>query len=424
MRIYNLFPLLAGPFCDWEPHLARAAAMGFDWIFVNPVQKPGFSGSLYSIKDYFALNPRLVNRMDPRPAGEQLRAATARAEALGLRMMVDLVVNHCAVDSALVREHPAWFVRNERGEIAHPWCMENDRRVEWVDLALLDHARSSDREGLYRYCVGVVESLLALGFQGFRCDAAYQLPYEFWERLIREVRGRHPGVAFVAETLGCTPDQTRATARAGFDCVFNSSKWWDFQSPWLMEQYNLVRETTLSISFPESHDTPRLAEELHGHVPGLKQRYFFAALFAAGVMIPVGFEFGFRRKLDVVQTRPSDWEAGTGVDLREYITRLNRIKAQAPMFQEECPTQFLPVNNANILLMWKASARTHEEALVILNKDIWNNQAFYVDDLRHYIQAGAPLVDASPETPLEFIPKPFHYDLLPGQGRVLMTRRA
>ena len=35
MIIYNLFPLLAGPFAQWDGHLNRAAAMGFDWVFVN-----------------------------------------------------------------------------------------------------------------------------------------------------------------------------------------------------------------------------------------------------------------------------------------------------------------------------------------------------------------------------------------------------
>jgi hypothetical protein len=35
-RIYNLFPLLAGPLLRWGPHLERAARMAFTWIFVNP----------------------------------------------------------------------------------------------------------------------------------------------------------------------------------------------------------------------------------------------------------------------------------------------------------------------------------------------------------------------------------------------------
>ncbi|NOR06131.1 MAG: alpha-amylase, partial [Deltaproteobacteria bacterium] len=44
MIIYNLFPLLAGKFTDWERHLLRASEMGFNWVFVNPIQRPGESG--------------------------------------------------------------------------------------------------------------------------------------------------------------------------------------------------------------------------------------------------------------------------------------------------------------------------------------------------------------------------------------------
>ena len=57
VRIYNLFPLLVGNITEWEKHLDRIAEMGFDWIFLNPIHYPGFSGSLYAVKDYFALNP-------------------------------------------------------------------------------------------------------------------------------------------------------------------------------------------------------------------------------------------------------------------------------------------------------------------------------------------------------------------------------
>jgi starch synthase (maltosyl-transferring) len=61
MILYNLFPLLAGPFPRWQPHLDRARAMKFDWVYVNPIQRTGASGSLYSIADYFQLNPALLD---------------------------------------------------------------------------------------------------------------------------------------------------------------------------------------------------------------------------------------------------------------------------------------------------------------------------------------------------------------------------
>jgi starch synthase (maltosyl-transferring) len=422
MLLYNLFPLLAGPFSGWNPHFVRAKAMGFDWVFVNPIQQPGQSRSLYSIADGFGFNPVLLDPADPAPPAEQARRMIGQARAAGLKAMTDLVINHCAYDSALTREHPEWFVREKNGRIAHAFCQHERQKVVWKDLAQFNHRHTRDPAGLYRYCLRVVEHLLALGFEGFRCDAAYQLPRPFWHQLIHEIKSRHPHTCFVAETLGCNPYETKETAGAGFDYVFNSSKYWNFHDWWLVEQYNLIRETCGSISFPESHDTVRLAEELNGNVNGLKQRYLFAALYSAGVMMPVGFEFGFRKRLHVVQTTPADWET-PGMDLCAYIEKVNAIKRSHAVFQEESPTNILPCHNPNVLLMWKASTRKRDEALLILNKDPWNHQDFRTEHFRHIFQSGAPLRDVSPEYPLEYIHEPFHYALRPGQGIVLVSTR-
>jgi starch synthase (maltosyl-transferring) len=422
MILYNLFPLLAGPFPRWNDHFQRAAAMGFDWVYVNPVQQLGASRSLYSISDYFSLNPAFLDASSPATPEQQCRSTLGSGRQHGLKFMIDLVINHCAIDSQLTQQHPAWFVRRPDGTIANAGCQHNGETVEWKDLAQFDHRHTRDHEGLYRYCVKVVEHLVALGFEGFRCDAAYQIPRAFWHRLIHEVKSRHPQVVFAAETLGCTLDQTRETASAGFDYVFNSSKWWDMTGCWLIEQYNLIRETAPSISFAESHDTPRLAEEMHGNINGLKQRYLFSALFSKGVMMPMGFEFGLRKQLHVVNTTPSDWQVN-GVNLTEFVTNVNAIKRRYPVFQEESPTNILPSNNPNVLLLWKASARHRDEALLILNKDPWNHQEFATEHFRNYVQAGAPLKDVSPEYPMEYLHEPFHYALRPGQGIVLVTHR-
>ena len=108
MIVYNLFPLLSGTFPEWEKHLQRAADMGFNWVFINPIQTPGKSGSLYSIADYFGFNPLFVDKADGR-ADEQVRSMLAAADRLGLKVMIDLVINHCSVDSDLIRSHPEWF---------------------------------------------------------------------------------------------------------------------------------------------------------------------------------------------------------------------------------------------------------------------------------------------------------------------------
>jgi len=422
MIIYNLFPLLAGPFTKWEPHLKRAADMGFDWVFINPVQRLGASRSLYSISDYFSFNPALMDPASGASADEQFRQMTERARTLGLKAMIDLVINHCAIDAPLTRENRDWFVQ-QNGSVANASCVHNGQTVVWKDLAQFDHRNSRDAEGLYKYCLRVAEHLLGLGIQGFRCDAAYQVPRQFWQRLISEIKSRHPKTVFVAETLGCNGEQTRKTAKAGFDYVFNSSKYWNFHDWWLPAQYNLVRETTRSISFPESHDTPRLFSEAHENINALKQRYLFAALFSAGVLMPIGFEYAFRKPLHVINTTPADWEE-PAADLTDYVTKVNAIKKNHSIFQEEGPTNMLHCHNSNILLLWKISTRRHDEALLILNKDIWHHQDFYTDHFRHFIQSGAGLQDVSPEYPLDYIHEPFHYGLRPGQGIVLVTRRS
>ena len=422
MIIYNLFPLLAGKFTEWDSHLLRASEMCFNWVFVNPINYPGFSGSLYSVKDYFDFNPLLIDRNSKKTPGQQIKDAIKHAEKLGLRMMIDLVINHCAVDSDLLKTNPGWFKWESNGKVAHPFAFDHSGKVVWGDLAKFDHKNTKDREGLFKFFMEAVKFLLALGFKGFRCDAAYQIPKSFWSRLISEIRKEAPDVLFFAETLGCTPDQTRRTASAGFDYIFNSSKWWDFRNQWLMRQLSFLRDIVPSISFPESHDTIRLCEELNGNIEGMKQRYLFAALFSAGVMMPIGFEFGFRKRLHVVNTRPEDWET-TNIDLTDFIKKVNTLKSSHVIFQQEAHTEALHSGNPDILFIWKAAGNANEESLIILNKDIYNYQQFYAEDLWKFTAMETPLSDISPEYALDYIDTRFSYNLRPGQGIVLKTSR-
>ena len=307
--IYNLFPTLVGPVDRWVSHAERARSMSFDWLYVNPYQYPGFSGSLYAIKTYDRLHPALETGA-PERGMAALADALRAIRALGLGVMVDLVVNHTSKDNPLVAEHPDWFRRAGAGvaspSVADP--ADTRRVVVWGDLAEVDNAGSPDREALWRFWEGLVDHALDLGVTGFRADAAYKVPAALWQRLLTRARARAPRALFVAETLGCTLEQMAALGGVGFDYFYNSSKWWDFTAPWCLEQHEQFRRVAPSISFPESHDTPRLAAETGGSEALQRQRYAFAAFFSAGVQMPIGYEWGFERPLDVVKTRPEDWE--------------------------------------------------------------------------------------------------------------------
>jgi starch synthase (maltosyl-transferring) len=137
-------------------------------------------------------------------------------------------------------------------------------------------------------------------------------------------------------------------------------------------------------------------------------------------MMPMGFEYGFRKQLHVVDTKPSDWEE-TGVDLTAFIREVNAIKSHYRVFQEESLTEMWNCSNPAVLVIWKASTVDSSQALIFLNKDPWNRQHFQIDNLQHYVQNAPSVIDVSPQWPMEFLPAPFNYELLPGMARVFVT---
>jgi starch synthase (maltosyl-transferring) len=311
--------------------------MGFNWLYINSVHYPGFSGSLYAVKHYYRVNPEFLSPDTDRDGLATLERTLHEFHNLGLWPMMDLVINHTSRDCPLIHEHPAWYVHDERGKIVSPSARDPDhpeRVTVWGDLAEIDNEGSSDRESLWAYWAELVRRYLRLGFKGFRCDAAYKIPAELWRHLVGEAMSVDPEAMFFAETLGCTEEEAMALHDAGLHYFFNSSKWWDFEQPWCLEQHEKFGRIAPSISFPESHDTTRLAADTGGDEAMQRQRYAFAAFFSAGLMMPIGYEFGFRKKLDVVFTRPMDWEM-RHFDLRRFIKKVNRLKMEQPLLHGE-----------------------------------------------------------------------------------------
>ncbi len=421
-RIYNLFPLLAGPFDRWRAHFLRARKMGFNWIFINPFHLPGFSGSLYSIKDYFDIHPLLLVEDSVIPPQDQLRRMVAEAREMGLHLIMDLVINHTAVDSPILKEHPQWYRWDEKGKVVHPSAWEGDKCVAvWGDLAEIDNEHSSDRENLWRYWEELALYYREFGFEGFRCDAAYQVTDRLWRELIAKVKERHPDTLFFAETLGCEIEDVIRLAKAGFDYTFNSSKYWDFEEAWCLNQYAENAPWAPSVSFAESHDTKRLAMELKGNVEGIKQRYLFSALFSTAVMMPIGFEFAFTQPLHVVKTRPSDWEE-TGIDLTGFIAEVNALKKAHPVFNEDGPLEVVDCGNSRIFGMKKSTFDGTRSALILLNKDHQKDQAGSVPSFHSLLPGGPSYLDGLPALRPITITDTFDCSLSPAGFRVILQR--
>ena len=400
LRIYNLFPTLAGTVRDWTAHLARVAGMGFNAVYINPFHYPGFSGSLYAVKDYYRLNPRFRGDA-PGDDDTLLHGFTDAARACGLRVIMDLVVNHTSKDSELVARHPDWFTRDPKGDVVSPGAIDPAdarRQTVWGDLAELDY-RPPQRGQILGYFQQVVRHYVALGFGGFRCDAAYKVPAEVWRGLIDEAKAASREVVFCAETLGARKEDVFALADAGFDYLFNSVKWWDFESPWLIEQYEAFRHIAPSIGFPESHDTKRLVSELLAAgipesliEPHYRQAYAFAAAYSAGVMMPMGFEYGWSRALDVVMTRDDEPERKR-FDLSGFIAEVNAMKQAIPALNEEGPQRLLTNQGDRLVALERQTESGQDRAFILINRDEREPREVVLERL---VGKGLALTDLSP----------------------------
>jgi starch synthase (maltosyl-transferring) len=344
--------------------------MGFNWLYINSIHYPGFSGSLYAIKHHYRINPEFqfpdAEEDDLAPLERTLQAF----QDLGLWPMMDLVINHTSRDCPLIQEHPTWYVHDQRGEIVSPFASHPDdpeKVTVWGDLAEIDNEGSSDREGLWSYWAELVKRYLRLGFRGFRCDAAYKVPAELWRYLVEEAINIAPEAMFFAETLGCTEEEALALHGAGLHYFFNSSKWWDFEQPWCLKQHEEFGKIAPSISFPESHDTTRLAADTSGNEAVQRQRYAFAASFSAGLMMPIGYEFGFRKKLDVVFTRPIDWEMPS-FDLMTFINKVNKLKMGCPLLQREGDLKATRNSTDLLILRRQTEQAVGQVGWVLVNK--------------------------------------------------------
>jgi starch synthase (maltosyl-transferring) len=388
-RIYNLFPRLVGPVDQWRAHLPRIAAMGFDWLYVNAFFPTGGSGSLYAVADPLRLAPEFLGSNGNEE--NVLHGLTAEARDHGLRVMIDLSLAHIARDSALVAANPGWFRRRPGGELlavgmSDPGDLE--RPQIWQDLIAFDYGNPAAREGLIAFWRQAIGHFRNLGVAGFVAKATHRVPADVWKAVLQH----RNGALVVADTLGARPAELIGLDGVGFDYVLNSLRWWDRRAEWLFEEQERLRPIAPSISFPEIHDTERLAAQAATTDRSAIERYMrgqlaLAAFFSAGWMMPIGVEYGFTRRLDPVTTRPDAWETPQ-FDLSSYIATLNALRAEYPAFSSpvlarrltapDCPVIGLvrydrghPVaaENGIVLLLNRDAERTHVFDLALAQRE-------------------------------------------------------
>ncbi len=380
VRIYNLFPLLAGTLTQWEEWVEHAADLGFSWIYINSPFAAGASGNLFALADPFALDPRFDDGGDGESGICRLQRFLCRHRERGLRFMTDFNPLHAASDAPVVQRHPGWFVRDASGSLCHPLGadpLDPDTMRVWEDLAEADFTHSAEVVQLRGYWESVLAFWVSLGFTGFRCLHATALSPDFWRGCIRRAlcTAREP-VLFVADALGEPVERVAALHDAGFHLIYNSSCWWQFDSPWAVEQHAFLQRFAPTLSFPENHDTPRLFARTQSLINVQKQRYLFAAFFSSALQMTMGYEFCWKKPMSAAHTSVADQE-DRRVDIGGFIRACNRLADAWPLLQAEGSIRASNPYWEAVLALEKTAG--NDSALLVLNKD-WNReQTFFLD---------------------------------------------
>lgn len=195
-----------GTFAAAQEHLPRLKELGVDIVWLMPIypigvkERKGTLGSYYAISDYCATNPEFGSL-------EDFDNFVKEAHKLDLRVVLDWVANHTSPDAKWINECPAdWYVRDSLGNTVVNY--------DWYDIAELNY----DNRVVWDEMKKSMHFWMERGIDGFRCDMACEVPLEFWQETIAELRAKYPGIYMLAE--GEEP-------KLHSQCDFNSSYAWE-----------------------------------------------------------------------------------------------------------------------------------------------------------------------------------------------------
>ena len=171
-----------GTFNAFAEHLPRLKEMGIDILWFMPVtpigqvERKGTLGSYYSVQDYTGINPEFGTKEDFQNLVNQIHE-------MGMHVIIDWVANHTAWDHPWTQTNPDFYYTDADGNFTPP------HDTDWSDVIQLEYENHDLWDAMIsemRYWVEEVN------IDGFRCDVAYLVPTEFWNRARRELEGVKP----------------------------------------------------------------------------------------------------------------------------------------------------------------------------------------------------------------------------------------
>lgn len=192
-----------GTFAAAEAVLPTLRENGIDILWIMPCQpigkltRKGTLGSYYSIIDYCQMNPEFGTR-------EDFEHFLQTAHDLGFKVILDWVANHTAPDSEWTKNE-GWHYRDSLGNLMVQY--------DWTDISKLDYHNQDMRNEMLRCMRWWMDSI---GIDGFRCDVAGEVPTDFWNWAMADIRKDHPDMFTLAED----EDKAQELTETAFDMYY------------------------------------------------------------------------------------------------------------------------------------------------------------------------------------------------------------
>jgi glycosidase len=246
-----------------EALLDQTAARGFTWVWalgvwqtgaaglreaLAPAMRAGYARDLPDVRDADVVGSPFAVRAYQTHEGlggdAALDRLRRRLEARGLRLMLDFVPNHVALDHAWVDAHPEYFVQGSEDDLRREpgnyvaLTTARGRTIlahgrdpyfpGWTDTLQLDYRNPALREAMIGQLASVAQRC-----DGVRCDMAMLLEPDviartwprpgpavapFWPEAIARVRHDRPDFLFLAEAYW---DLEWRLMQQGFDFAYD-----------------------------------------------------------------------------------------------------------------------------------------------------------------------------------------------------------
>ena len=193
-----------GTFKGVEAQLPRLKDLGVDILWLMPmyqigeVERKGTLGSYYAISDYTAVNPEFGTL-------EDFDSLIAAAHEAGFKVILDWVANQTAPDNVWMDSKPAdFYERDEEGNAI--W------EYDWTDTRSLNY----ENEAVWTAQDECMRYWLNRGVDGFRCDAAAEVPAKFWKAILPGIKRDYPDIYLLAEAENDALTDPRETFDASY----------------------------------------------------------------------------------------------------------------------------------------------------------------------------------------------------------------